>query len=393
MKETFLDVGYYQVKKEGESAPGDAFLSRKAEGRQRMISILSDGLGSGIRASVLSSLTANMAMRAIEKNLPALQTAELISRTLPVCSERQISYATFTIVDIDEKGQVQILEYDNPRFILIRDGEITPLEESTITFNPGTVNRNKITSCNFTARPGDRLIFFSDGVTQSGLGTRLWPLGWGDDNVRFFIRKVLAREPDISSNDLARKVVKESLKNDVFKAKDDITCGSIYFRKPRKLIIATGPPYNPDRDRGLAEMIRDFEGKSIISGGTTANIVARELDRKIEVEMFSMTDEIPPSSLMEGVTLITEGIITLGKVSEYLTKNQQEPVTSGNPAQKIVEAMMDSDIIHFVVGTRINEAHQDPNIPMELEIRRNIVKKIADLMKEKFLKQIIMSYI
>ncbi len=393
MTNTFLDVGYYQVKKDGESAPGDAFLSRKAEGRQRMISILSDGLGSGIRANVLSSLTANMAMRAIEKNLPALQTAELISRTLPVCSERQISYATFTIVDIDEKGTVQILEYDNPHFVLIRENEIASLEESIIEFNPGTVNRNKITSCCFNAKPGDRLIFFSDGVTQSGLGTNSWPLGWGEGNVRAFLRKILAQEPEISSNDLARKVVKESLKNDVFKAKDDITCGSIYFRNPRKLMIATGPPFNPERDRGLAEMIRDFDGKSIISGGTTANIVARELKRDIQVDMKSMTDEIPPSSTMEGVSLITEGIITLGKVSEYLTANQIDPVTGGNPARKIVEAMMDSDIIHFVIGTRINEAHQDPNIPMELEIRRNIVKKIADLMKDKYLKQTIMSYI
>ena len=393
MNKTFFDVGYYQVMKDGESAPGDAFRSRRAEGRQRMICVLSDGLGSGIRANVLSSLTATMALRAVEKDLPAQKTAELISRTLPVCSERQISYATFTIVDIDEQGTVQIQEYDNPHFILIRDNEITTLEESTTTFNPETVNRNMIRSCRFKAKPGDRLIFFSDGVTQSGLGTSHWPLGWGDDSVRKFVRKTLHLNPDISSDNLTRKIVRESLKNDVYKAKDDITCGSVYFREPRKMMIATGPPYNPDRDKGLAEMIRDFDGKTVISGGTTANIVSRELNRPIEVDLSSLTEELPPSSTMKGISLITEGIITMGKVSEYLEHNSREADFSGNPAQKIVESMMDSDIIHFVVGTRINDAHQDPNIPMELEIRRTIVKKVASIMQEKYLKDVIVSYI
>ena len=393
MNQTFLDVGYYQVMKNGESAPGDAFLSRKVEGRQRMISVLSDGLGSGIRANVLSSLTATIALRSVEKNLSVLKTAELISRTLPVCSERQISYATFTIVDIDEQGAVQILEYDNPHFILIRDNEIASPHETTVTFKPGTVKRNKVTSCHFTARPGDRLIFFSDGVTQSGLGTTMWPLGWGDDSVRRFIRGILADDPNISSDSLTRKVVNESLKNDIYRAKDDITCGSVYFRKPRKLLIATGPPYNPERDQSLTEMIRDFPGKAIISGGTTANIVSRELGREIQVDLDSQCADIPPASTMEGISLITEGIITLGRVSEYLRCHKTSSSRTKNPAELIVEALMDSDEIHFVVGTRINDAHQDPNMPMELEIRRNVVKNIAGIMKEKYLKNVIISFI
>ncbi len=393
MNQTFLDVGYYQVMKNGESAPGDAFLSRKVEGRQRMISVLSDGLGSGIRANVLSSLTATIALRSVEKNLSVLKTAELISRTLPVCSERQISYATFTIVDIDEQGEVQILEYDNPHFILIRDNEIASPDETTVTFKPGTVKRNKVTSCHFTARPGDRLIFFSDGVTQSGLGTTMWPLGWGDDSVRRFIRGILAEEPNISSDALTRKVVNESLKNDVYRAKDDITCGAVYFRDPRKLLIATGPPYNPERDISLTEMIRDFPGRTIISGGTTANIVSRELGREIQVDLDSQCADIPPASTMEGISLITEGIITLGRVSEYLRCHRIPSSIYKNPAEQIVEALMDSDEIHFVVGTRINDAHQDPNMPMELEIRRNVVKNIAGTMKEKYLKNVIISFI
>jgi len=393
MNKTFFDVGYFQIRKHGESAPGDAFLSRKAEGRQRMISVLSDGLGSGIRANVLSSLTATMALKSVENNLSVLKTAELISRTLPVCSERKISYATFTIVDVDEQGMVQILEYDNPRFILLRDNQIVCPEETTMTFRPGTVKRNEITSCQFQAQPGDRLVFFSDGVTQSGLGTASWPLGWGGDSVRDFVLRLLAREPEISSDQLSRAVVRESLKHDVYKARDDITCGSVYFRRPRRLMIATGPPYNPERDSHLAELILDFDGRTVISGGTTANIVSRELDRDICVNLKSHSSSLPPASSMEGIHLITEGIITLGRVSEYLAHDEEEMHGDGNPAQQIVSAMLDSDIIHFIVGTRINDAHQDPNMPVELEIRRNIVKKIAELLKQKYLKEVNINYI
>ncbi|MBI9103696.1 MAG: SpoIIE family protein phosphatase [Spirochaetales bacterium] len=393
MESTFFDVGSYQIKKNGESAPGDAFLSRKVEGRQRIISVLSDGLGSGIRANVLSSLTATMALRSVEKDLSVLKTAELISRTLPICSIRQISYATFTIVDIDEQGDVQILEYDNPHFILIRNNEASIPDEQTICFKPETVNRNEIRSCKFRAQPGDRLIFFSDGVTQSGLGTAPWPLGWGEENVRDFICKILRKEPEISSDKLSRKIVRESLKNDVYKAMDDITCGAVYFRKPRRLLIVSGPPYNAERDPVLAETIRDFQGRTIISGGTTANIVSRELDRPIHVDLTSLYPDIPPVSGMEGIFLVTEGIITLGRVSEYIKDSGREIQPEGDPAERILAAMIDSDIIEFIIGTRINDAHQDPNMPVELEIRRNIIKKIAEAIKTKHLKEVHISYI
>lgn len=219
------------------------------------------------------------------------------------------------------------------------------------------------------------------------------PLGWGDDMVRSFVLQTLDKFPQMSSRDLCKAVVNRSLKNDVYKAKDDITCGSVYFREPRKTIIATGPPYNNSRDSYLADMIRDFDGRKILCGGTTAQIISREFDEEVTVKLDEIYPNIPPESQMEGVDLITEGIITLSKVSEYLENKNQELKPDGNPAEKIVSTMIDSDIIHFVVGTRINEAHQDPNMPVELEIRRNIVKKIASTLQEVYLKEVILNFI
>ena len=64
-----------------------------------------------------------------------------------------------------------------------------------------------------------------------------------------------------------------------------------------------------------------------------------------------------------------------------------------NAAVRLTKLLLGSDKIDFVVGTKINIAHQDPNLPMELEIRRNIVKKIFRILQDRYLKEISVRYI
>jgi hypothetical protein len=143
----------------------------------------------------------------------------------------------------------------------------------------------------------------------------------------------------------------------------------------------------------MADLVRDFKGRLAISGGTTANIIARELGRDVRVNLKNFDPSLPPKSEMEGIDLVTEGILTLGRVAEMLEKNESPEESARNAASELLELLLSSDNIRFVVGTRINEAHQDPNIPVELEIRRNVVKKIARLLEEDHLKEITVSYI
>ncbi len=393
MNNSFFDIGYYQVSKKGESAPGDAFITKKVEGRKRVISVLSDGLGSGIRANVLSSLTATMAIRAVENDLSPLLTAELISRTLPVCSIRKTSYSTFTIVDVDEQGQVQIVEYDNPRFVLIREGQIIDTAHERFNFKTMNVNRNQIVCSRFQAKSGDRLVFFTDGVTQSGLGRMDKPFGLGDKGARAFLLHSLDQNPRQSSTELASALVREGLRKDGYSPKDDITCGAIYFRDPRKLMIATGPPFDASRDRSLAGSIMSFDGRKIICGGTTSTIISRETGVDIEVDLSTYRSDLPPASRMAGIDFVAEGIITLSRVFEYLKDRHPLPPVNPDPAESILAEMLNSDIIHFLVGTRINEAHQDPTMPETLEIRRNLIKNMADFLRSKYYKEVVINYI
>ncbi len=396
--ETFIEVDSYQLCKHKQFAPGDMFWSQKNQSDGRVITALSDGLGSGIKAGVLATLTATMATKFIASDIPMRRAAEIIMNTLPVCKERGISYATFTLVDIEPSATIRIVEYDNPPYILIRSATIVEPIKERVVFerkNKKAAPR-KETYLEFTsyqAKPGDRLIFFSDGVTQAGMGTKAFPFGWGDTNVQNVVLEAVQKNPLISARELARLVVTEASLHDGYKPKDDITCGVIYFRNPRELLVMTGPPLYPERDAELAKIFENFKGQKIISGGTTTNILSRELNRKVTVNLRHIDPKIPPYSDMEGADLVSEGIITMGAVSEMLEKGIRTENLKTNAATKMLDLFLNSDRITFVVGTKINEAHQDPNVPVELEIRRNVVKKIATLLQEKYLKEIIIQYL
>jgi len=164
-----------------------------------------------------------------------------------------------------------------------------------------------------------------------------------------------------------------------------MTCGVIYFRRPRNLLLLTGPPYDKSRDAEYARKLAEFAGKSVICGGTTAGIIARELGREIRMDLKSLSDDIPPLSVMDGVDLVTEGILTLTRAARML--EEQKTLPAHDPAARLASVLLESDVIEFVVGSRINEAHQDPKLPMDLEIRRNIVRRLAGVLEKNYLKE------
>lgn len=386
----FIEIGSHQEHKATESCFGDSVLSEKLPEEQRIISVLSDGLGSGVKANILSSMTTRMAMKFVESDLDLVRSAEVMMQALPVCQVRKISYATFSVVDAMLEGKTRIYEMDNPQCFIIRDCK---------QFHP---SHHEISSSNWkdriihvyqlTAQEEDRIIIMSDGVTQAGLGNPLYPLGWQREGVWKFIENQIRRHPTISAYDLAKAIVHEALdKEPDKKAGDDISCTVIYFRKPRKLLLLSGPPFDEEKDKEIAEMIDYYDGKTAICGGTTANIIERELCLTCEMDKTTFDPNIPMASIMPGIDLVTEGILTLTEVYRMLKEGIDED--KDNAATRLAHLLLESDHIDFVIGTKINEAHQDPNLPMELDIRRNIVKKIFRLLQSKFLKEISVKYV
>lgn len=384
----YIEVDVRQTNYHGERICGDVFIKKRVKEDKRIIAILSDGMGHGVKANILATLTSTMALNFTIEHKKPERIAEIIMNTLPVCSERQVSYATFTVVDLEIDGKVHILEYDNPSLLIFRNNKPLKVHHEIIEMKNPPHAGKKLSYTSFYPKMYDRLVFCSDGVAQSGMGTDKYPFGWEVSGIEKYVTSILENSEDISASKLAEKVVNKAVANDIYTPKDDTSCAVVYFREPRKLLIVTGPPMNLDSDKELAEIIKNYDGKKIISGGSTTDLIARELKLKVTTSLDFFDPELPPISYIDGIDLVTEGILTLNKVWNILTEHGNDYKPGKGPADQIVKLILESDHIDIVVGTKINEAHQDPNVPIDLEIRRTIANRIAKVLENKFLKHI-----
>lgn len=389
--ETYVDVECAQQKKHGEDAFGDCFLCRRLPGEDRVIAVLSDGMGSGIKASVLSTLTAHMALRFIASDSDILSSVQIMMDALPVCRTRGISYATFTVIDYRaSEGIVRAIELDNPALVRMRGADFEPFARRKIRSGEGGVREVLVSE--FPVEAGDRLVFMSDGVVQAGMGSVRFPMGWGQRGVEDFITDTLARHPGISALTLSGSVVSASIgREENQHAHDDISCAVMHFRIPRKAIVMTGPPAREGGDADYARLILDFPGKRIVCGGTTGQIVAREAGAEIVSDYSSASDGVPPSGSLAGVDLVTEGIITLNRAAELL-EQKAELNNQNNPAARLVRLLRESDFIQFAVGTRENEGYLDSGIAGSIALRRNVITRIAHALQELYVKSVRIDY-
>lgn len=387
-RKLFMDMGMSLHTKHGQNICGDVFKYKRLPEEERLVLVLSDGLGSGIKANVQASICATMACRFTAGNMEMPRSAEIMMRSLPECRVRKISYATFTIVDINLDRKAHIVEMDNPHFLLIRNGGLVEVPHKILKTRRW--DKRDLRFYDFEIQPGDRVVVFSDGITQAGLGTMKYPRGWQDGCAQYLLEKV-AKKPEISADEMAQCVTREALgKENKYQAADDMSCAVFYCRKPRKMLLLAGPPFEHSYDTQWAERFAAFAGDKVIAGGTSSEIIARELKKEIILDTSSIYHDVPPGSKMEGADLVCEGVLTLTRAAELLENNRRE---SFSPAGKLVEILLRNDQITFLVGTRINEAHQDPRMSSTLEYRRNIIKRIAKELKENFLKEINIEYI
>lgn len=385
----FIDVGFCQKKKYNQHAFGDYFISKRYRNSEKVIAVLSDGLGSGIKANILACMTATMLLKFIESHIDIKTACETIMNSLPVCKIRNISYSTFSALECDDNGNVKIIEEGNPSFLWIRNNSV--LNPSFDVITSKTFPDRFMHIYNIKLIKDDRIIFCSDGITQAALGSEYLKNGIGRDGLIEMVLKKLKEFPKISSNELCRYIIKQvELIVPEHKLKDDTSMACFYFREPRKAILFTGPPYNSNEDNLYAKSFYEFDGKKAIAGGTTANIIARELNLNQVSNSNLLLGELPDVSYMDGVDLVTEGILTLTKTVEYLEQNN---LNSNDSAGKLVRFLLNSDELKFMVGAKINQAHYNPSFPVEIEIRKNVIKKIANILENKYSKKVIIKLI
>ena len=378
--EYFIDVSYGTLIKEGEELPGD--MVNIIRQKDCTIIVMADGLGSGVKANILATLTSKIAGTMLKEGAHIYETVDTIANTLPVCKVRNIAYSTFTLLKIYNDGKVYMAEYDNPPVFVIRDGENVEIEKKELLINGKIVQESQ-----YNLQDGDLLTIVSDGVTHAGLGDIL-KLGWQWNDINHYIKK--------RSTDLDSKYLTDDLLNSCFslycgEPGDDTTVVSIKVRKPLYVNLFSGPPKNKENDSIIIKEFITSPGKKVICGGTSANIAERELKRKLKVNLDFPSPEIPPTASMEGIDLITEGIITLSKAVNAL-EEYSNPFNAGtlnlnydgqDGVSKLLNILINECThLNLFVGKSINPAHQNPDFPFGFTIKIKIIEELCTVMKD-----------
>ncbi|MCH4888048.1 serine/threonine-protein phosphatase [Acidaminobacter sp. JC074] len=371
MNAHYVDLSYHSLNKYGEELCGDKVEVIKSE--NRTIVVLADGLGSGVKANILATLTSKIMITMLDKGATLQDTIDTITNTLPVCQVRKIAYATFTIVDIDKDLNCKIIEFDNPPTFLLRKHRLRTVDKKPI-YSSG----KKVMVSEFKLQIGDEIIVVSDGVIHAGVGKFL-NHGWEWRHVAEYIENQELK----SADKLNRRLIEVCHKLYDNKPGDDTTAIAIKIRLPEKIQLLTGPPTDSDLDKDVVETFIKKQGKKIVCGGTAANIVSRELKREIITDIKYLDPKIPPIAKIRGIDLVTEGVLTLKMVYDELKRlntSCEEPIfNQEDGVSKLLKLLIeDSTHINIHMGHAINPAHQNPNFPSDLSIKVKVVEGIVE---------------
>jgi len=372
----FYEWGTRQFQKHGEELCGDNIgVTRHADS---VTLALSDGLGSGVKANILSILTTRIVMHLMENELPLSEVVETLTSTLPVCDVRKLAYSTFAIGQFFSEGRARVVEFDTPPIIFLRKRKAL-----AVPFEERRIEDKTIREAEVELELGDYVVFVSDGVVNAGIGG-LYPLGWGQEQIVRFLEE--HTHPDLTAQEVAEKLAQTVWELYCSKPGDDVSVVVIKARHKLVATVLTGPPADRSADRHVVERFLRRPGVLAVCGGTTAKIVARYLGGKaLEVDLGTMKADVPPLARLEGIDLTTEGILTLTKTDQLLQSGADKETVKFNTdgASALTRLCLDADHVHFIVGRSVNPAHQNPDLPGQLGMKPSVVRAIAEELRKR----------
>ncbi len=389
MNDLCADIGYKSINHYGEQLCGDHVDIVERDNFSTVI-VLADGLGSGVKASILSTLTAKIISTMMAEGLPIEECVSTIAQTLPVCSLRGVAYSTFTIIHLINNQTAELIQYDNPHVILIRDEATYDYPKTEMNIGGKQIFRSVI-----DLQENDIFIAMSDGCPHAGIGTA-YNFGWKREEIASFMETFAG--VGYTAKTLSTILVDECCRLYDNKPGDDTTACVVKIRRREPMNILFGPPRNPDDCDRMMSLFFSKEGKHIICGGTTSSIAAKYLRKPLRASLNFERSDVPPIAELEGVDLVTEGVITVNKVltyaKDYLAGNELygEWSMQRDGASLISRLLFEEATdINFYVGRAVNPAHQNPDLPINFNIKMNLVEELTACLK-KMGKRIKVSY-
>lgn len=379
MNNLCTDIGYRSINKFGEELCGDMVEVVEPNADDYVV-VLADGLGSGVKANILSTLTAKIISTMIADNMPIETCVETIAQTLPICSVRKVAYSTFTIVRIIDNKEAEIVQYDNPQLILLRDGKSFDYPKTATEISGKTIYKSKI-----PLMLGDSLIFTSDGAIYAGIGDKM-NFGWQRDQIVEFMEELY--RPEYTAKTLTSILLDQCERLYGGKPGDDTTVCTVKIRERKSVNLMMGPPRDPKDVNKMMALFFSKDGKHIVCGGTTSELTAKYLGKEVKTILEYLDPEIPPIAKIEGVDLTTEGVITMSRVLEYAKSYLEADDiyadwnVRNDAASQIAKLLFqEATDINFFVGTAINPAHQNPKLPISFNIKMQIVEQMSEHLK------------
>lgn len=380
MNNLCADIGYKSIYHYGEELCGD-HVDIVEQNEDSMVIVLADGLGSGVKASILSTLTSKIISTMMAAGLPLEECVSTIAATLPVCSVRGVAYSTFTIIHIKNNEIAEIIQYDNPHVILIRDNVSYDYPKTEMNIDGKRIYKTTIKLCE-----NDIFIAMSDGCPHAGIGSA-YNFGWKYEDIIAFMETI--SHCGYTAKTLSTILVDECNKLYRNRPGDDATACIVKIRKREPMNILFGPPSNRNDCNRMMSLFFSKEGKHIICGGTTSSIAAKYLRKPLRASLNFERSDIPPIAKLEGVDLVTEGVITVNKVLEYakdyLDKNESyEQWGFKHDGASLISRLLfeEATDINFYVGRAVNPAHQNPDLPINFNIKMNLVEELSTCLKQ-----------
>ena len=361
------EVNVAQLCKNGEELCGDNVqVTRTADS---VIVVVSDGLGSGVKANILATLTTKIASSMLARGADLEDVVETIAQTLPVCRERKIAYSTLQILRIDHNGNATLVEFDSPRTLLSRAGHVMPFPAQSRTIGGKTVLAGQ-----FELRENDWVVLVSDGVIHAGIGGLL-PLGLGWNGIADRFSEDVTKAKDTA--DLCSSLINCCEGYYLGKPGDDTTVVAVKIRNPRRINLMMGPPASPDHDATVVRSFLAAPGQKIVSGGTTATLVSRILGKPLKVSLEYHDPTIPPIAHLEGIDLVTEGVLTLNAAADRLRSvTDLKRSSRQDGATLAARLLLEGDHIHIWAGGAVNPAHQNPLLPSAMNIKMQVLARL-----------------